>query len=427
MSMSENRHSIFSHSLDRIAFTSYFLGAIVPLIALAFVVNRYVIPNISESRNVIGIIALVVSIAVLSMASFLALRRSTRKSQRQMEADNARLESLLEASGSLSSATNDSDAAAASAHCAFTLSGVGAAYVLIRSGSDSSLRITHFAGDEPEKLFEEFERPLREIAELVLREGRPAIRGVADTAEALAASAVPIPGEAAPLGVLLVAQRATSDDIESPHVDSLATLAGLASVAFRHLDLQDAQRNFFSHVTDILVQTLDQHLGYHRGHANRVARLANRIGREMELDEHRLERLHFASLLHDVGMLKLDPSQVKNATSCEKHAELGFRMLNRIRLWQDLAPFVHHHHEWHDGTGYPMGLKGDAIPLEARIIGLCEALDSMASDASYKAPVPWEEALRKVDDCAGTQFDPEVARVFKILVAKGEIDSSFLQ
>ncbi len=344
-----------------------------------------------------------------------------------MEADNARLESLLEASGSLSSATNDSDAAAASAHCAFTLSGVGAAYVLIRSGSDSSLRITHFAGDEPEKLFEEFERPLREIAELVLREGRPAIRGVADTAEALAASAVPIPGETAPLGVLLVARRATRDEIESPHIDSLETLAGLASVAFRHLDLQDAQRNFFSHVTDILVQTLDQHLGYHRGHANRVARLANRIGREMGLDEHRLERLHFASLLHDVGMLKLDPSHHKNPKSCEKHAELGFRMLNRIRLWQDLAPFVHHHHEWHDGTGYPMGLKGDAIPLEARIIGLCEALDSMASDASYKAPVPWEEALRKVDDCAGTQFDPEVARVFKILVAKGEIDSSFLK
>ena len=92
MSMSESRHSIFSHSLDRIAFTAYFLGAIVPLIALVFVVNRYVIPNISESRITIGIIALVVSIAVLSMASFLALRRSTRKSQRQMETDNARLE-----------------------------------------------------------------------------------------------------------------------------------------------------------------------------------------------------------------------------------------------------------------------------------------------------------------------------------------------
>ncbi len=422
----ENRHSIFSHSLDRVAFTAYFLGAIVPLIALAFVVDRYVVPNIGESRIILGVIALVVSIAILSLGSFLVLRQSTRKSQRQMETDNARLQSLLEASSSLSSATDDSDAAAATARAAFSLTSEGGAFVLIRGGSESSLQLAHLAGDEPEKLFENFEEPLRELADLVLRQERPAIRGVGEDAEKLSAAAVPIPGEFEPLGVLMVARRAASDEFESAQVDSLTTLAGLASVAFRHLDLQDSQRNFFTHVTDILVSTMDQHLGHRRGHANRVARLANRIGRELGLDERRLERLHFASLLHDVGMLKLDPSHQKNPKACQKHPELGFRMLNRIRLWQDIAPFVHHHHEWYDGSGYPMGLKGEAIPLEARIIGFCEAFDSMTSPSSYKQPLSWDEALREVDDCTGTQFDPEVTRAFKILVDHGAIDPSFL-
>lgn len=422
----ENRYSMFSHSLDRIASTAYFLGAIVPLIALAFVVERYVLPNIDESRIIMGIIALVVSIAVLSLGSFLALRQSTRKSQRQMETDNARLQSLLKASSSLSSATDDSDATAATARCAFSLIGEGGAFVMIRGGSEPSLQLAHLAGDEPEKLFEDLEEPLRELADLVLRQERPAIRGIAEEAEKLSAVAVPIPGEFEPLGVLVVARRAASDEFESAQVDSLTTLAGLASVALRHLDLQDCQRNFFTHVTDILVSTLDQHLGFHSGHANRVARLANRIGRELGLEERRMERLHFASLLHDVGMLKLGPSHHKNPKACQKHAELGFRMLNRIRLWRDIAPFVHHHHEWYDGSGYPMGIKGEAIPLESRIIGFCDAFDSMASPSSYKQPLSWDEALREVDDCTGTQFDPDVTRAFKVLVDHGAIDPSFL-
>ena len=125
-------------------------------------------------------------------------------------------------------------------------------------------------------------------------------------------------------------------------------------------------------------------------------------------------------------MLKFDRAHQKNPKTCQKHAVLGFRMLNRIRLWQDIAPFVHYHHEWYDGSGYPGGLKGEEIPLEARIIGFCEAFDSMTSDTSYKNPVSWEEALCEVDACAGTQFDPDVARTFKVLVERGVIDEKYI-
>jgi len=424
MADSTHRRSIFAQKLDRVAFTSYFLGAIVPLIAFAFVVDRYVLPAMGETRFTIGTIAVVLSIAVLSLASFLVLRRTTRQSLRQMDGDNARLQSLLNASQSLSSTQEESDAAATAARCALALTQSTGAFVLTRGGAGSPFHLAHAAGDGAEKLFEQQERALTEIANLALSEGRPVIRGGGNRQGDVAAAAVAIAGDVGSLGALLVVHRNPAGSFEPAQIDSISMLAGLSSVAFRHADLRDAQRNFFTHVTDIIVSALDAHLGYHTGHPHRVAQLSNRIGRELGLDEHRLERLHFAALLHDIGMLKLDRALQKSPRTCRKHAELGFRMLQRIRLWQDLAPLVHHHHEWYDGSGYPTGIAGDAIPIGSRIIGFCEAFDTMTSEKSYKEPLAWDEALREVERCAGTQFDPEVTRAFMALVERGEISPS---
>ena len=116
------------------------------------------------------------------------------------------------------------------------------------------------------------------------------------------------------------------------------------------------------------------------------------------------------------------PAREKNPRTCRKHAELGYRMLNRIRLWEDLAPFVHYHHERWDGQGYPEGLAGEAIPLEARIIGFSEAFDTFASSTSYKVALSWEDALRETKACSGTQFDPQVIAAFLACAERGEID-----
>jgi putative nucleotidyltransferase with HDIG domain len=422
MARSAHRRSIFAQKLDRVAFTSYFLGAIVPLIAFTFVVERYVLPVEGDTRVSVGFIAGVVSIVILTLGSFLVLRRTARQSLRQMDGDNARLQSLLDASQHLSAAEDGETVAAMSARCAFDVTGGRAALVLTRTEPGAPLQVIQTAGDGAEKLFEKNQGALQETANLALSQGRPVIRGAADGRREIAAAAVPIPGDVGSLGALVVAGARGAAQLEPSQIDSLSMLAGLASVAFRHADLRDAQRNFFTHVTDILVSALDAHLGYHTGHPYRVAQLSNRIGREMGLDEHRLERLHFAALLHDIGMLKLDRAFQKNPRTCRKHAELGYRMLQRIRLWQDLAPLVHHHHEWYDGSGYPAGLAGDAIPLGSRIIGLCEAFDTMTSEKSYKEPLTWEDALREVRRCAGSQFDPGVAQALLALVERGEVE-----
>jgi putative nucleotidyltransferase with HDIG domain len=225
------------------------------------------------------------------------------------------------------------------------------------------------------------------------------------------------------MGALVSIRSDTREGFTPGRIDSLSMLTALSSVSLRNSDLRDAQRNFFAHTTELLVTALDAHLPNQHGHGTRVAQYANRVGRQMILDEDQLHHLHFAALLHDIGMLKLDRALLTNARACEKHTIIGARMLARIRLWKGVAPIVLRHHEWFDGSGYPENAAGDAIPIEARIIAVCEAFDVMVSDSSYKVAVSFEEALSELDECAGIQFDPEVVAAFKALAENGAIEA----
>ena len=134
-----------------------------------------------------------------------------------------------------------------------------------------------------------------------------------------------------------------------------------------------------------------------------------------------MERLHFAALLHDIGLLKIDRDLQMDRRTASAHAAIGARMLGRILLWQDLAPFVQHHHERWDGGGYPDGIAGEAIPLEARIIAVCEVFDTITSKSSYKEAMPFEEGVREIETHAGQQFYPNVVESFMTLVREGHI------
>jgi len=419
--------SIFSEKLDRTAFTAYFLGAIVPLAALGVVVERFVLPRLHDRLALFGLIGAVVSIAVLSLASFLTLRTSTRRSIATMDRDNRRLGSLLQVSGSLARAEHAEMAALSACVCAVDMTGARAAWVILRGEPGQPLHVLDSAGRDAAKLREALGERIEELAKLVMSQGKPGVQGTTEvpTAEGsivFSAAAAPIPGEGAPLGALVAVHCDPAASFEAAEVQALTTLGGLASVALHNAELKDTQRNFFTHVTDILVHALDAHLDYHSGHGERVAQYANRLGRELGLPEARLQRLHFASLLHDIGMLKLDRNQQMNPRSCARHTVLGFRMLDRIRLWKDIAPVVHYHHEWWDGSGYPEGLSGDAIPFEARIVAVADALDSITSETSYKAARSMEEAVHEIRAGAGTQFDPELVSAFDRLVASGAMD-----
>jgi HD-GYP domain-containing protein (c-di-GMP phosphodiesterase class II) len=119
-------------------------------------------------------------------------------------------------------------------------------------------------------------------------------------------------------------------------------------------------------------------------------------------------------------MFKIDPARHLDLKAVRSHPVLGARMLSRIRVWEPIAPIVLHHHERFDGTGYPEGQKGDAIPLESRIIALADAVDAMRREEGYSAGKSPEEVVKEVERCRGTQFDPALVDAFLALHARGE-------
>jgi HD-GYP domain-containing protein (c-di-GMP phosphodiesterase class II) len=410
---------MFSGEIDRAVFIAYFLGAIVPLIGLGVVVDRYVLPTLTHRNAEIALIAAVISTAALTFGSFLALRKMMRATVTRMNRDNERLSGLLEWSKQLGATPHVTDVLGAATVRAYEMEEARAAWVFLKGDEDDAPTLSGSAGNEADPLYTRHAGAIDELVTDAVDSGRPTMRETSDGEMAVAV--VPLPAEAGLRGAIATLKTGHAH-FDPRELEALETLAGIAAVSLHAADLRDAQRNFFSHITDMLVTALDSHLGFHQGHGRRVAQFANRLGRALGLDDETLERVHFASLLHDIGMLKLDRNQQMTRSTCEQHCVLGSRMLTRIRLWRDLGPIVYHHHEWFDGTGYPDGLAGDAIPLESRIIALCDAVDSMTSDDSYRTPLTLDMALEEVESCSGSQFDPELAAAFLQLARDGLIE-----
>jgi HD-GYP domain-containing protein (c-di-GMP phosphodiesterase class II) len=163
-----------------------------------------------------------------------------------------------------------------------------------------------------------------------------------------------------------------------------------------------------------LIATIDARDSYTAGHSERVARIALRLGRQMNLSEKLLGELYLAGLLHDIGkiglrdtvLLKCGPLTGEESQHVKEHPVIGDRLLQRVRHLAHLRPGVRHHHERYDGLGYPDRLAGFAIPLQARILAVADSCDAMMTDRPYRkalTPAQIEEAL-----CAGagTQWDP---------------------
>ena len=411
MSKGASRHSLFSQRLDRAVFASYFLGGIVPIIALFVVVDTWVLPQYADDPMRWGWLVGLGFLAVLSLAVFFALRHVTARAHAQMETDNERLQALFTASRELSAGSDPETLLAATATHARTVSNADhlAIWYTAKEGEAPTLQPV---GDG-HGWFESHAALAEAIVEEALDSGAPAsARGGTDLC------AVPFARPAGQRGAIVWTGGTTSSEA----LDGLTTLAGIASTAIERGDLEDAQRNFFAHVTDLLVNALDAHVVGRHGHGTGVARICNRIAHAVGLDAREKERLHFAAMLHDIGMLKIEPSRHTDPKAVRLHPVVGARMLERIRLWEPLAPVVRTHHEWFDGGGYPEGLSGDAIPRNARIIGLADAVDAMRRDEPHRVALSVADVLEELQDHRGSQFDPELVDVFRDLVEKGELD-----
>jgi cyclic di-GMP phosphodiesterase len=156
------------------------------------------------------------------------------------------------------------------------------------------------------------------------------------------------------------------------------------------------------------------------GHCQRVTAFCISIARAMPVPEPYLLILARAAFLHDIGKMaipdgilrKPGPLSDEEKKIMRTHCEIGYNMLIRIPFLRDAAEIVLAHQEFYDGSGYPQGLKGDQIPLGARIFAVADSLDAMVSDRPYRRALPMSHALEEIKRCSGSQFDPQVVKVF---------------
>lgn len=169
-----------------------------------------------------------------------------------------------------------------------------------------------------------------------------------------------------------------------------------------------------------LVNTLEAKDSYTFGHSAEVAELVLDVCHALKLSESETFTIYFAAILHDIGKIGV-PDSILNKQGpltneewqyIKQHPSIGARIIADIPALKDVADIVLNHHARYDGSGYPKPLQGEEIPLGARIIAVADSFQAMTSDRSYRRGMPEEIALAELEKCAGTQFDPEIVKVF---------------
>jgi putative nucleotidyltransferase with HDIG domain len=170
----------------------------------------------------------------------------------------------------------------------------------------------------------------------------------------------------------------------------------------------------------VLAEAIDAKDPYTRGHSDRVRRMSMKIAIHLGFPQDRLESLEYGALLHDIGKIgikdevlqKQSPLDLKEYEYIQEHPLIGVKIVEGIDFFKDKIPMIRHHHEHFDGNGYPDGLAGEAIPLEARIISVPDAFDAMTSVRPHNRIMPLGDVLLELENCKGKQFDPVVLDIF---------------
>ena len=194
------------------------------------------------------------------------------------------------------------------------------------------------------------------------------------------------------------------------------------------LDKYVELRSAYNEMATALSNAIDARDAYTRGHSERVAEYAAMLAKQLRLPDDRVDIIRYVGLLHDVGKVGIRDEIMKKPgrytleeyEEMKAHAKIGADMLAGLKFLGKGQDWVRYHHERWDGKGFPEGLSGEQIPLEARILACADSFDAMTTDRPYKAKMDFEAARQELIRCSGTQFDPKVVEAMLKVIDKLE-------
>ncbi|HLF86524.1 MAG TPA: HD domain-containing phosphohydrolase [Nitrospiria bacterium] len=229
------------------------------------------------------------------------------------------------------------------------------------------------------------------------------------------------------IGVLNLSKKRGTKPFTRADVELTGVLCGQAAIAIANLKLytevvskqEEIEKTRFDAIK-ALAQAIEAKDSYTNGHSERMFQYSLAVAEILNLPEEERLLLKYATALHDIGKIGVDESILRKPSrltpeefeEIKTHPAKGASIIKEVDFLSSAAPIIYHHHERYDGKGYPGGLAGGQIPIGSRIVAVLDTYDAMTSDRPYRNALPKEAAMKELQACSGTQFDPEVVDAF---------------
>ncbi len=231
----------------------------------------------------------------------------------------------------------------------------------------------------------------------------------------------PLRGKSRTIGALLLADKEDQGEFYSNDIKLVMAIANHAALTIENAMLYKELEDFLISAIKSLVKALEASSRWTAGHTERVTEYAIGIGAVMGLNGKHLERLRICSLLHDIGKIAVPREILDKAETLteeeerviRRHPLIGAEILGGFKQLQDVISGIKYHHEWWNGRNSLLGLRGEDIPLHARILAVADSFDAMSSDRPYRRKKTSDETIEEIRSLSGEQFDPRVVEAFE--------------
>lgn len=424
----------FFNNISRSVKISHFVASIIPLALLVYFSLKYVYPYITHgdiSKVPIDILILLTLAVAVSVLGLILSTKATNSSIESAHDLNVKLNSLFEITKQFRETLYLDVLLEKIMRSAMDLIGAESGSILMYNDG-GKLQFRFNTGENSQKMNNRIIESDKGVVNWVAESGKPALINAIPNDVQLSPEydsetgfktkcvlCVPLIHAEEIIGVIELRNK-KDGTFTSKDESLLYSLADQASMSISQNKSTEKQQGDFIHITEMLVNAQDI-IKYKKGHARRVANYANHIGRELGLSDAELKNLHYACLLHDIGMMRIDPSEHNQIDKVMQHPKVAYDLIKSISLWSNAADLILYQHERHDGTGYPMGIEKDKIPLGARILFVADTFDVLTSRYSYRPRHDYRSAMEEIEANSGTQFDPIVVKALKASVLESGI------